>query len=134
MSMLEKFKHAGMDIAKSFVDEPLGQQELRSTLKLSIAPENSGIKTLPLLVLQIMLKKVKCSLENEAFVVPKAGATDGYYIVPSSDNDIYIVTSGEGNSLKCDRACINAKSKICKHILAVAEHTGVLRKFLKWLT
>ena len=134
MSMLEKFKHAGMDIAKSLVDEPIGQQELRSTLKLSIAPENSGIKTLPQLVLQIMLKEAKCLLEKEALVVPKAGATDGYYIVPSSDNDIYIITSGEGNSLKCDRACINAKSKICKHILAVAEHTGVLPKFLKWFT
>ena len=34
--MLEKFKNAVMDSAKSLVDETIGQQELRSTLKLSI--------------------------------------------------------------------------------------------------
>ena len=51
ISMLEKFKNAGMDSAKSLVDEPIGQQELRSTLKLSIVTENSGIKTVPMPVL-----------------------------------------------------------------------------------
>ena len=59
MSMLEKFKYAGMDSAKSLVDEPIGQQELQSTLKLSIAPENSGMKTVPMPVLQIMFEKAK---------------------------------------------------------------------------
>ena len=48
-----------MNSAKSLVDEPIGQQELQSTLKLSIAPENSGIKTVPLPVLQIMFEKAK---------------------------------------------------------------------------
>ena len=43
MSMLEKFKNAGMDSAKSLVDESIGKQELQSTLKLLIEPENSSI-------------------------------------------------------------------------------------------
>ena len=64
MSMLEKFKNVGMDIAKSLADEPIGQQELRSTLKLLMTLENSGIKTAPLSVLQIMFEKVKYLFEK----------------------------------------------------------------------
>ena len=71
MSMLEKFKNAGMSSAKSLVDEPIGQQELRSTLK-SIAPGYSGIKSVPL----PDLKKAKCLLHKKGLVVPKPGATD----------------------------------------------------------
>ena len=134
MSMLEKFKNAGMDSAKSLVDEPIGQQELRSTLKLSIAPENSGIKTVPMPVLQIMFEKAKYLLQKKGLVVPKPGATDGSYIVAGNANNVYTVTPGKGNSLKCDRARVNAKSKICEHVLAVAEDIGVMSEFLKWFT
>ena len=129
MSMLEKFKNAGMDSGKSLVNEPIGQQELRSTLKLSIVPENYGIKTVPLPVLQIMVEKAKCLLQKKGLVVPKPGATGGSYIVSVSANNVYTVTPGKGNSLKYDRACINIKSKICEHILAIAEHIGVLSNF-----
>ena len=59
MSMLEKFKNAGMDSVKSLIDSSIGQQELRSSLKLSIAPENSDIKTAPRPALQIMFEKAK---------------------------------------------------------------------------
>ena len=134
MSMLEKLKNAVMDSAKSLVDEPIGQEELRSTLKLAIAPENSGIKTVPMPVLQIMFEKAKYLLQKKDLVVPKPGATDGSYIVAGNANNVYTVTSGKGNSLKCDRACVNTKSNICEHVLAVAEHIGVLSEFLKWFT
>ena len=134
MSTLEKFKNAGMDSAKSLVDEPIGQQELRSTLKLSIALENSGIKTVPLPVLQIMFEKAKSLLQKKGLVVPKPGATDRSYFVAGSANNVYTVTPGKRNSLKCDRSCINAKSKICKHVLRVDERIGVLSEFLKWFT
>ena len=59
MFVLEKFKNAGMDSVKSLIDESISQQELRSTLTLSIAPENSDIKTAPLPALQIMSEKAK---------------------------------------------------------------------------
>ena len=134
MFTLEKFKNAGMDSAKSLVDEPIGQQGLRSTLKPSIALENSGIKTVPPPVLKIMSEKAKSLLQKKGLVVPKPGATDRSYIVAGSANNVYTVTPGKGNSLKCDRSCINAKSKICKYVLAVAERIGVLSEFLKWFT
>ena len=126
MSMLEKWENAGMDSAKSLVDEPIGQQELWSTLKLSIAPDNSGIKTVPLPVLRIMFEKAKCLLRKKRLVFPKPGATDASYIVAGRANNVNTVTPGKGNSLKCDSACINAKSKICEHVFVVAEHNSVL--------
>ena len=99
-----------MDGAKSLVDERTGQQELRSTLKLSIAPDYSGIKTVSLPVLQIMFGKAKCLLQKKGLVVLKPGAIDGSYIVAGSANNVYTVTP----RVKCDRAYINAKSKICE--------------------
>ena len=63
---------------------------------------------------------------------PKPGATDGFYIVTGSANNVYTMTPGKRNSLKCDWACINAKSNICEHVLAAAEHIGVLYEFSKW--
>ena len=129
MSLLKTFKNA---IIES--DESIAQQELQSTLKLSIAPENSGIKTVLLPVIQIMLEKVKDLLQKKGLAVPKPGATDESYVVAGSANDVYSVTPGKGNSLKCDRICINATSKICKHFLAVTGHIGILSVFLKWFT
>ena len=106
MPMHKKFKIADMNSAKSLVDELIGEKELRSTLKISIAPENSGIKIVSLHVLQIMFEKAKCLLQKKGLVVPKPGATDGSYIATGSVNNVYIVTSGKVNSLKCDRAHI----------------------------
>ena len=89
MSMLKTFKNASMES-----DESIAQQELQSTLKLSIAPENSGIKTVLLPVIQIMLEKFKDLLQEKGLAVPKPGATDGSYIVAGSANDTYSVTPG----------------------------------------
>ena len=85
-------------------------------------------------VLQIMFEKAKYLLHKKGLVVPKPGATDGSYIVAGNANNVYTVTPRNGNSLKCDKACVNAKSKICEHVLSVAEHIGVLSEFLKWFT
>ena len=123
-----------MDSAKSLADEPTGQQELWSTLKLSIAPENSGIKTVPLSALQMIFEKAKCLLQEQGLLVPKLGATNWSYIFAGSTNNAYTMTPAKGNSLKCDKACINAKSTICKNVLAAAEHIWVLSEVLKRFT
>ena len=89
MSMLEKSKNTGMDSAKSLVDEPIGQQELQSTLKLSKAPKNSGIKTESLSVLQIMFEKANFLLQKKGLVVSKPVATGGSGIVAGIANNVY---------------------------------------------
>ena len=86
-----------------------------------------------------MFEKAKYLLQKKGLVVPKPGATDGPYIVAGNivagnANNVYTVTPRKGNSLKCDRACVNIKSKICEHVLAAAEHISVLSEFLKCFT
>ena len=81
-----------------------------------------------------MFHKAKYLLQKKGLVVPKPGATDGSYIVAGNANNVYTVTPRKGNSLKCDRACVNIKSKICEHVLAAAENITVLSEFLKCFT
>ena len=81
-----------------------------------------------------MFEKAKCLLQKKGLVVPNPGATDGSYIIAGSINNVYTVIPEKVNSLKCDRASINAKLKICEHVLAAAEHIGALSNFLKWFT
>ena len=63
-------------------------------------------------------------LANNDFVIPKPGATDGPYIVAAKMNRVFTVTTGQGGSLHCDKACRNKTTRICKHVLAVAEKRG----------
>ena len=44
------------------------------------------------------------------------------------------MTPGNVNFIKCDRACINTKSKTCEHVLAVDKHIVVLSEISKWFT
>ena len=73
-----------------------------------------------------MFEKAECLLQKKGLVVPNPGATNGSYIIAGSTNNVYLMIP--------ERRCINAKSKICEHVLAVAEHIGALSKFLKWFT
>ena len=81
-----------------------------------------------------LAKNSNCLLQKKGLVVSTTGATDGSYIVAGSTNNVYTVTPRKGNSLKCERTCINAKSKIRYDVLATAERIGVWSKFLKWFT
>ena len=99
---------------------------------LSISPKDSGINTVPLSVLERMFEKAKSLVRNDGLVLEKPGATDGSYIVAGSVNRIFCVSSGKGGSFKCDRSCINSRTKICEHVIAVAEKCGKLQQFVEW--
>ena len=103
-----------------------------SANNLSISPKDSGINTVPLSVLERMFEKAKSLVRNDGLVLEKPGATDGSYIVAGSANRIFCVSSGKGGSFKCDRSCINSRTKICKHVIAVAEKSGKLQQFVEW--
>ena len=47
-------------------------------------------------------------------------------------NKIHIVTPGKGGSIKCDQSCINSSTKICEHVLAVAQVRGTINEFLAY--
>ena len=103
-----------------------------SANNLSISPKDSGINTVPLSVLERMFEKAKSLVRNDGLVLEKPGATDGSYIVAGSANRIFCVSSGKGGSFKCDRSCINSRTKICEHVIAVAEKSGKLQQFVEW--
>ena len=83
-----------------------------SANNLSISAKNSGINTVPLRVLESVFEKAKSFVRNDGLVLEKPGATDGSCIVAGSLNRIFCVSSGKGGSFKCDRSCINSRTKI----------------------
>ena len=103
-----------------------------SANNLSISAKDSGINTVPLSVLERMFEKANSLVRNDGLVLEKPGATDGSYIVAGSANRIFCVSPGKGGSFKCDRSCINSRTKICEHVIAVAEKSGKLQQFVEW--
>ena len=99
---------------------------------LSTSPKDSGRNTVLLSVLETMFEKAKSLVRNDGLVLEKPGATDGSCIVAGSANRIFCVSSGEGWSFKCDRSCINSRTKICEHVIAVVEKCGKLQQFVEW--
>jgi hypothetical protein len=83
-------------------------------------------------ILETVFDKANRLLDSPENIIPKPGATDGSYIVPGYSNTIHIVTPGKGGSLKCDRDCVNNSTKLCEHILAVAQTRGSLSEFFAW--
>ena len=81
------------------------------------------MNTVPLSVLERMFEEAKSLVTNDGLVLGKPGETDGSYFVAGSANLIFCVSPGKGGSFKCDRSCINSRTKICEHVIAVAEET-----------
>ena len=62
---------------------------------------------------------IKCLLQKKGLVVPNPGSTDGSYIIAGSTNNVYTVIPEKGNSLKCDRACINVQIFKMVHFIKI---------------
>ena len=99
---------------------------------LSISLKDSEINTVPLSVLERMFEKAKSLVRNDGLVLEKPGATDGSYIAAGSANLIFCVSPGKGGSFKCDRSCINSRTKTCEHVIAVTEKSGKLQQIVEW--
>ena len=87
------------------------------TIKLSIPPDKSSIKTVSL---QLMFDKSKYLLQKKGLIVLKSNATDGSVLCASSANNV-----------KCDRTWVNINSNIWKHVLEVAAHIDLLNELQK---
>ena len=94
--------------------------------KVSVSAANCQVKSVPFPVLEIMFDRANNLLAKNDFVIPKPGATDGSYIVAAAMNRVFTVTTGQGGGLHSDKACTNKTTRICEHVLAVAE------KRLRW--
>ena len=138
MAKVEKYVKSGMDAKKVVVNKEVeidnisSQDSLAATITLPITASDSGITTVPMPILQAMFEKANQLLRKRDNVIPKPGATDGSFIVAGNSNTIHVVTLGKGGCLKCDRNCVNNSTRICEHVLAVAQVREKLSEFLAW--
>ena len=125
LNKVKEFQKAGMRSQKDYVTitAPAAQQ----CSALSVTAMNSGITKVPIVILATMFEKANELLLHENIIVKKP---EGSYIVSGHTNQIYCVTPGKGGSFKCDRNCVNASTKICKHTIAIAEKYGNLHDFI----
>ena len=137
IATLDTYKNTGMQGKKTHLDVP--DDDTTDTSEITVSDKHlpitaleSGITTIPIPILETMFDKANRLLELPENIIPKPGATDGSYIVPGHSNTIHIVTPGKGGSLKCDRSCVNISTRICEHILAVAQTEGSLNEFFAW--
>ena len=79
---------------------------------------------------------MKVTFEKDAslnqLVIPKPGSFDGSYVAAGTCNIIFFVTPSKGRSFKCDRTCISNPTKICEHVIVVAEKCRNLPDFVQW--
>ena len=79
---------------------------------------------------------MKVTFEKDAslnqLVIPKPGSFDGSYVAAGTCNIIFFVTPSKGRSFKRDRTCISNPTKICEHVIVVAEKCRNLPDFVQW--
>ena len=81
-----------------------------------------------------MFEKDASLNQIDGLVIPKPGSFDGSYVATGTCNINFFVTSGKGRSFKCDRTCINNATKICEHVIVVAEKCSNLPYFVQGFT
>ena len=130
---LIEFKNAGMndmhDATSPDQEDSLDEEQ---TSSMSISAKESKITTVPLPILEAMFEKASNLLVSKGSVIPKPGADNGSFTVAGTLNKVHSVTPGKGGCLSCDRTCINHATKVCEHVLAVAQLRGSLGEFLAW--
>ena len=138
-SKLEVYRKTGIDGKRThlnvYVEEEQNDstnQQALPTKRLPFSAAKNGITTIPLPILDSMFERANRLLEFPENVISKPGAIDGSFIVAGYSNKIHIVTPGKGGSIKCDRSCVNSSTKICEHVLAVAQVRGTINEFLAY--
>ena len=74
----------------------------------------------------MLFDKAATLVSTPGSVAPKPGASDGSFMVASVSNKVHSVTPGKGGN------CANRSTKICEHMLAVAQLNGMLQEFVTW--
>ena len=113
MRKLSEYLMAGMDGKEDvLLKGTANQTETPSTSASSITARESGITTVPIAILEALFDKAATLVSTPGSVVPKPGASDGYFMVAGVSNKVHSVTPGKGGSSSCDNNCINRSTKI----------------------
>ena len=126
------FKNATMSDQNDVENSEPEIEETGQSFMLTTTAEQSGITTVPLPILEGVFEKASSLLATPGNVIEKPGASNGSYIVAGTCNKVHSVEPGKGGSLTCDRSCVNFATKICEHVVAVAQAKGMLPEFLAW--
>ena len=125
------------------VSESEKPQEDETQTKLSVAPENSQIITVPYTTLKQMFSEagslLKChnGLVNSPSLALESGGpkkVDLWYDASKEDSSRpHSVQVADTGRVTCDDRCIRwARHNICSHTVSVAEKMGMLPKYLQW--
>eukprot|EP00794_Sanderia_malayensis_P001899 gene1899-2156_t len=97
-------------------------------LALGIHPQSTQTMTLrpeiPPNILESIFTNANQLLKIPGLVMPTPGANNGSFIVAAGTNNTHTVKPDRGGSLECDKACLHQSTKLCEHMLAVAERTN----------
>ena len=102
---------------------------------LSINLKEAGIVSIPTTTLQAIEEKAKQLLYEDSSIVPAPGS-DNAYMVKSwrGEKPHYVVVKPEG-AVMCDSSCPQWRgSRLCSHIIAVAEKENSLSQLLTKFT
>ena len=119
VTKIKVFREAGLESKANLLnvqDPPNGDNG-----KVSVSAVDCQVKLVPFPVLETVFDRANKLLAKNDFVIPKPGATDGSYIVAAKMNRIFTVTTGQGGGLHSDKTCTNKTTRICEHVLAVAQ-------------
>ena len=116
-----EFKKASMNDMRDvlYIAEPETQES--TEFSLNMTAKESGITIIPETILESIFERASNLIATPGHVVPKPGAEDGSFIIAGTCSKIHFVTPGKDGSLSCDRSCVNFSTKICEHVLAVAQ-------------
>ena len=99
---------------------------------LPISPKDSGVNTVPLSAIEIIFEKTKSLVRNDGLVWKNLVQLTAPILVLGLQTAFFVSLIGKEGSFKCDRSCINSRTKICEHVIAVVEKCGKLSQFVEW--
>ena len=104
-------------------------------LRLSIDLLQSRLSSAPAVTLQSISSKAEHLLNKEGSVLlaPGHDGTSAFVVESQTSVKPHYVTVSKNGKITCEDCPGWKASKICAHALAVAEKSGIISKYLKWL-
>ena len=128
MNKVLEFKKANMNDMKDVLYSAEPQTQESKKLRLNITGNESGITTISATILETCIKSHcypwKCDSKT------RCGRRIVYYRWNMQQSTQRY--AGKGGCLSYDRLCVNFSTKICEHVLAVAQKKHMLDEFLTW--
>ena len=107
--------------------------ELITSSPLSVSAEESGIHTLAFETIHSIWVKAEHYLKSERDIVPSPGSDKSMMVASKSSKVPHFVCAASDGEYAYDNNCLQWKSsRICPHIISVAEKNHELSVFLQW--